>query len=368
MTALGLWGYRHIPSLAVATARAITPGALVARSRALRVAAAVYESALRGAAAPDCGASEASAASAPAGEPALRQPVRRRSRGPVTAATLHRRYARDLGVPYGPAPEHRLDVWRHSDSVGEQNAPVLLYFPGGGWVFGSRRLQSYSMLARLARSGWVCLSVDYRVAPHHPWPAHIEDVKRAIAWAKQHATRYGGNPEFLAVAGSSAGGHLASLAALTANDPAFQPGFEQADTSINAVVSLYGRYDWESREGAERARFMNFLERVVVQRRQRDCPATFAAASPLARVHAGAPPFLVIHGDADTIIPVAQARAFVEALRRVSSSPVAYAELPDAQHAFDMMYNIRTANTVDAVERFLVHTRGSAAKSAGSVV
>jgi dipeptidyl aminopeptidase/acylaminoacyl peptidase len=70
-------------------------------------------------------------------------------------------------------------------------------------------------------------------------------------------------------------------------------------------------------------------------------------------VHADAPPFLVIHGSADSIIPVAQARAFVDALRRVSTSPVAYAELPDAQHAFDMMYNIRTAHTVDAVERFL---------------
>jgi acetyl esterase/lipase len=278
---------------------------------------------------------------------------------------LHRRYARDVGVPYGPAPAHRLDVWRRSGAVRDGTAPVLLYFPGGGWVYGSRRLQSYSMLARLARRGWVCLAVDYRVAPHHPWPAHIEDVKRAIAWARQNAIRYGGNPEFIAVSGSSAGGHLASLAALTANDPAFQPGFEQADTSVDAVVSLYGRYDWESREGVERAQFVSFLERVVVQRRQQDCPATFAAASPLARVHADAPPFLVIHGAADSIIPVAQARTFVDALRRVSTSPVAYAELPDAQHAFDMMYNIRTAHTVDAVERFLDLVRGAATAQAG---
>jgi acetyl esterase/lipase len=230
---------------------------------------------------------------------------------------------------------------------------VLVYFPGGGWVYGSRRMQAHRMLAHLAEQGWVCLSVDYRVAPHHPWPAHIHDVKRAIAWARTQAAEHGGDPEFIAVSGCSAGGHLASLAGLTANDPAYQPHLPDADTSVDAVVSIYGRYDWEDRAGEERARFMAFLERVVVQRRQSCASGVYRAASPLARVHADAPPFLVIHGAKDTIIPVAQARDFVWALRAVSRSVVAYAELPGAQHAFDMIDNRRTASTADAVARFL---------------
>jgi len=82
-------------------------------------------------------------------------------------------------------------------------------------------------------------------------------------------------------------------------------------------------------------------------------PDVFRAASPMARVHANAPPVLVIHGTADSIIPVGQARSFVAALREVSRSAVVYAELPGAQHGFDFLNNERTAHTADAVERFL---------------
>jgi acetyl esterase/lipase len=195
------------------------------------------------------------------------------------------------------------------------------------------------------------------VAPHHRWPAHIHDVKRAIGWAKVNVTRYGGDPGFVAISGCSAGGHLAALAGLAANDPTIQPGFEKADTRVDAVVSLYGRYDWESREGTERGQFMDFLEGVVVQQRQSHDPRLFQAASPIARVHAGAPPFFVIHGVADSIIPVAQTREFVSALRAVSHSTVAYAELPGAQHGFDLLANVRTDATVHFIERFLASVR-----------
>jgi acetyl esterase/lipase len=340
-TAMGVWGYRHLPGLAVASARAATPRAVVSRSRAVRSAAGVYERALIDTlvAARTCRD--------------IAQPARPGALGPLTAAALHRRYVARVGVPYGPDPAHRLDVWRRRDLPLDAAAPVLVYFPAGGWVYGSRRLQAHRMLAHLAEQGWVCLSADYRVAPHHPWPAHIHDVKRAIAWARTPAGEHGGGPGFVAVAGCSAGGHLATLAGLTANDPDYQPDLPGADTSVDAVVSIYGRYDWEDREGEERASFMAFLERVVVQRRQSCAPDVYRAASPLARVHPDAPPFLLIHGAKDTIIPVAQAREFVAKLREVSRAAVAYAELPGAQHAFDLIDNQRTASTADAVARFL---------------
>lgn len=340
-TAMGVWGYRHVPGLAVASARAVTPGSVVSRSRAVRSAAGVYERALIDTL---VAARTSWDVTQPAGTGAL---------GPLTAAALHRRYVSRVGVPYGPDPAHRLDVWRRRDLPVDVAAPVLVYFPGGGWVYGSRRLQAHRMLAHLAEQGWVCLSVDYRVAPHNPWPAHIHDVKRAIAWARTRSGEYGGDTGFVAVSGCSAGGHLATLAGLTANDPGYQPDLPDADTSVDAVVSIYGRYDWEGRAGEERASFMAFLERVVVQRRQVCVPEVYRAASPLARVHADAPPFLVIHGVKDTIIPVAQAREFVAALRAVSRAAVAYAELPGAQHAFDLIDNQRTASTADAVARFL---------------
>ncbi len=112
-------------------------------------------------------------------------------------------------------------------------------------------------------------------------------------------------------------------------------------------MGIYGRYDWEDRSTAERARFVDFLERMVVKRRIDKHPDIFRKASPIARVHAEAPPFLVVHGTGDSVIPVAQARSFVERLRAVSHSVVGYVELPGAGHAFDMIDGARTGSDVD---------------------
>ena len=109
-----------------------------------------------------------------------------------------------------------------------------------------RSPQAYPLLSHLADHGWICVSIDYRVSPRNTWPDHIVDVKRALAWIKEHIAEYGGDPDFVAISGGSAGGHLAALAALTPNDPQFQPGFEDADTSVVAAVPIYGRYDWVS--------------------------------------------------------------------------------------------------------------------------
>ena len=231
---------------------------------------------------------------------------------------------------------------------------VLLFVPGGAWVHGSRMLQGYALMSHLAEMGWVCLSIDYRVAPHHRWPAHLTDVKTAIAWARANVDKFGGDRNFVAVAGCSAGGHLSALAGLTANDPEMQSDLPNgSDTSVDAVVGIYGRYDWEDRSTAERARFVDFLERVVVGRKIAKHPDIYRKASPIARVHADAPPFLVIHGRNDTLVPVQEARLFVERLRAVSPNPVLYVELPGTQHAFDVFPSVRSAHVVRGVDRFL---------------
>jgi dipeptidyl aminopeptidase/acylaminoacyl peptidase len=118
-------------------------------------------------------------------------------------------------------------------------------------------------------------------------------------------------------------------------------------------VGVYGRYDWEDRSTVERDRFVDFLERVVVKRKRDEHPALFRNASPIARIHPDAPPFLVIHGSSDTIIPVEQARAFVDDLHAVSRSPVSYVELPGAGHGFDMTDGARTGAVATAIGLFL---------------
>ena len=215
-------------------------------------------------------------------------------------------------------------------------------------------------MSHLAERGWVCLSIDYRVSPHHRWPRHVTDVKAAVAWARANVDRFGGDRDFVAIAGCSAGGHLAALTGLTHDDAGFHIDLpDDADASVDAVVGIYGRYDWEDRSTAERDRFVDFLERVVVKKRLAKHPDVFRNASPIARVRADAPPFLVVHGSADTVIPVAQARAFVQRLKAVSRSTVGYLELPGASHGFDIVDGARTSSAALVISLFLneVHQR-----------
>jgi acetyl esterase/lipase len=272
---------------------------------------------------------------------------------PLWKAAGQRRYVYRSSVPYGDHPSQLLDVWRQED-LPATLAPVLVFIPGGAWVFGSRALQGHALMAHLVRRGWVCLSLQYRTSPQHRWPRQMTDVKAAIAWARGNVDQFGGDPNFIVAAGCSAGGHLAALAGLTANDPQWQAELPtDADTSVDAVVSTYGIYDWQDRSTVQRARFMEFLERVVVKRSQVRHPEVFRAASPVDRVHKAAPPFLVVHGSRDGLIPVGEARAFVHKLRSVSAATVGYVELPGVGHGFDLIDAARTAPVVAAIGRFL---------------
>ncbi|MCU0273896.1 MAG: alpha/beta hydrolase [Acidimicrobiales bacterium] len=290
--------------------------------------------------------------------PALPHPARAPSPWrPVRFTSDRIEVHRDL--PYGDHERHRLDVWRPKDADG--TAPVLLQIHGGAWVSGSKDTQGRPLMKHLAERGWVCVAVNYRLAPRQGrWPAQLVDVKRAIAWLREHVHEHGGDPAWLAVTGGSAGGHLTALAALTAQRPEYQPGFEDADTSIQAAVPFYGVFDFADRFGIRGGRGMRpFLERMVMPTRFRDDPTGWDDASPLAVVCEAAPPMLVVHGTHDLLAPVEEARAFVTAMRAVSTDEVRYLELPGAQHAFDIVESPRTIAVVDGVTRFLeaVHAR-----------
>lgn len=276
---------------------------------------------------------------------------------PLLKSFGYRRNLYRSAVPYGAESGQVLDVWRRPD-LPPGPAPVMLFLPGGAWVHGGRILQGYALMSHLAELGWVCLSVEYRVSPAHRWPRHIHDVKAAIAWARANADAFGGDRNFVTVAGCSAGGHLAALAGLTAGAPEFEDHLPSgSDTSVDAVVGIYGRYDWEDRSTHERARFIEFLERVVVKRSIERDPEVFRNASPIHRVTADAPPFLAVHGSNDSIIPVEQARGFVHRLREVSRSEVGYIELPGAGHGFDMTDGARTGIAATAIGLFLNQIR-----------
>jgi acetyl esterase/lipase len=272
----------------------------------------------------------------------------------LRSTTYHRRYASTTSnIAYGPHTRaNRLDIWRASDQPTDSHAPVLVQIPGGGWTINDKRGQAYPLMGRMVEDGWVCVSIDYRRSPHHAWPAHILDVKRAIAWVRDNIAAYGGDPGFIAVTGGSAGAHLGALAALTPNDSDLQPEFEDADTSLQAAVPLYGVYDLAD-PAKMRPAMLPLLERTVFHRRLGKAPRLFAAASPISHVSAGAPPFFVMHGRNDSLIPCAQARAFSTALRLAGARPVCYAELPHAEHGFDLLASVRCQLVTDAIAQFL---------------
>ncbi len=257
---------------------------------------------------------------------------------------------------------HRLDIY-HSRLAGPGRAPVMVYVHGGAWMIGEKREQGKPMMYELVARGWVCVAINYRLSPQATWPDHIVDAKKAVSWVKEHIADYGGDPSFIAVSGGSAGGHLCALLALSAGDPAFQPGFEGADTSVQACVPFYAVMDLTgSPEGSAifGPGLLKMLEKKVMKTTESEHPDLFQAASPTYRVRAEAPPFFVLQGVNDTLVPVETARTFVDRLRAVSRQPVAYAELPLAQHAFDVLASLRCRATTSAVADFL-----EAAQAAG---
>lgn len=257
---------------------------------------------------------------------------------------------RDITIAQEDGWDVNVDIYRPKEVP--NNAPVLYQIHGGGWMenFGDKSTQALPLMNHLASQGWVCVSIDYRLSPTHTWPAHIVDCKRGLVWIKDNIAEYGGNPEFVIATGGSAGGHLCSLLALTANQPDFQPGFEDADTSVRACIPFYGVYDFsDSNKLHINDGLMQGLEKTIIKKPLSGNEALYQQASPLHRITTEAPPFFVIHGSLDSLTSLQEARKFVAELRHQSEQHVAFLELPGAQHAFDLFATPRADWAMRAV-------------------
>lgn len=244
---------------------------------------------------------------------------------------------RVASLRYGPAGRrHLLDVYHHRSRPA--GAPMMVHFHGGGFRRGRKSRESRVLLEHLAARGWVCISANYRLSPAVRFPDHLVDAKRVIAWAREHGPEYGASGTEIFATGGSAGAHLSATLALTPNDPRFQPGFEDADTSIAGAVLLYGYYG--SIDGGQ------------------------PDATPLSHLRPDAPPVLALHGALDTLVLVEDARDFAGRLRAVSQGPVVYAELPGTQHTFDMFHSMRMHHVVQTVDAFTAWVRSRAGRYA----
>ena len=326
---------------------------MVALALASRRSGAVLDAALNGGLAA-CGLAPACVATAP-----------NRLLMPFSKSDPQVKVHFDLRYADGEGSRHLLDVYASKQP--RTKAPVLLQIHGGGWFTGHKRQQALPLMLHLVRCGFVCVSANYRLSPRATFPQHLQDVKLALAWVREHVAEYGGDPDWIAITGGSAGAHLAALAALTPNDPEYQPGFEEVDTRVRGCVPFYGVYDFTDRLGHQHHDGMHRLvSRWILKKDLKLEPEAFDRASPMWRVDAHAPPFFVIHGTHDNLAPVEDARAFVELLRAKSRQPVVYAELPGAHHGFEIFHSGRTARAVHAVACFLttIHARDVAVRAA----
>ena len=207
----------------------------------------------------------------------------------------------------------------------------------------------------MADRGWVCVSIAYRVSPRHTWPDHIVDVKRGLAWIKEHIAEYGGDPDFVAITGGSAGGHLAALAALTPNDPAVSARFRGSrhlrgggGADLRALRLVLHR-------GPRRRRVHRVpAQKFVVKKSFKKHRQVYVDASSIAARALRRPAVLRPARPRRLADPGRTRRATSCATSRdVAKRPVLYAELPHAQHAFDMFGSPRGHYTAEAVAQFL---------------
>jgi acetyl esterase/lipase len=211
--------------------------------------------------------------------------------------------------------------------------PVVIWLHGGGWRFGDRRLApDLALFAR--RSGLAVVSIDYRLSDEAKFPAPVEDVKTAVRWVRSVASSFGFDNSNIGLWGSSAGAHLAACAALSGENAFLSEEHPGHSSAVQAVCDGYGptnvgRID-ELRSSLPRAG--NDAESILVggvlpagdpesfESRLigapvNDAPRLVQLADPVHYVHSGSPPFLILHGLADTLIPAEQSRYLFEALR-----------------------------------------------------
>lgn len=263
-------------------------------------------------------------------------------------------------LPGDKGGRNLLDVIKPKAAVAGDRRPVLLQIHGGAWIIGDKREQGVPLMTHLASRGWVCVASNYRLSPKATMPDHIVDVKRAIAWIREHIEEYGGDPDFVCITGGSAGGHLCSLAALTANDPRFQPGFEDVDSTLAACVPFYGVFDFLDRAGDRPlAEMKDILTEMVFKMPPEENPELWDSVCPITRVHSDAPPFFVIQGSHDSLVFSEEAVTFVAALKEKTLAPVAHAELFGAQHAFEIFHSPRSAHAVRGATAFLEQVRAA---------
>ncbi|HTJ77719.1 MAG TPA: alpha/beta hydrolase [Rariglobus sp.] len=229
------------------------------------------------------------------------------------------RALRDLAYVDHGHDRQKLDLYLPDSAVSGAPLPLIIWIHGGGWKSGDKR---QCPAIRFAREGYAVASIGYRLSEDAVFPAQIEDCKAAIRWLRVHAAEYHLDPDRFAAWGSSAGGHLVALLGVTGKTREFDVGANlKTSSAVQLVIDFYGpadfltmgsmsgpqsRLDHDAPDSPEAKLLGGAIQKN---------PGLARRASPITYVQAGAPPFLIVHGDADQTVPVGQSKLLDEKLR-----------------------------------------------------
>lgn len=287
---------------------------------------------------------------------------------------------RDLVIP-GDTPL-ACDLWLPPADI-KQTGLGIIYLHGGLWQAGDKDFLSQILFTRLVNQGHAVLDVAYSLAPEADMPRMLNDIKRAVIWIKRNGEQVGIDPQRVVLMGNAGGGHLALLAAYTANHPKLQPKRSKIDSSVRAVISIAGVTDLESyfhEYGESNPRQPQFSSQVTddmlprVHDRTRldhlltrsrafpsyrysnlpggplllvnllggtlyEAPKNYKLYSPLTHTGPHCPPTLLIFGSEDFVIPPSQGQSLHRALM-AAGVPSVYIEIPETVHAFDQYFGV----------------------------
>jgi acetyl esterase/lipase len=244
-------------------------------------------------------------------------------------------------IEYGTYPPHQgtqkllLDLYLPPTNP-QKPLPIILYIHGGGWLKNSKE---YCPAPVLVPKGYGVTCINYRYSSEALFPAQIKDVKKAVVWLKNNAQNYNLNPNKIGVLGDSAGGYLSALLGTSAGVQAWEDAKTSTpdSTRVQAVVSLYGPTDFSQVTPAKNkdqpwfhyTQVTTLLLGGPISQKK----AETKLANPLTYIDSNDPPFLLIHGELDRVVPLSQSEILYEALK-TQKVPVKFIKIPNLKHNF----------------------------------
>ena len=238
-----------------------------------------------------------------------------------------------------PGRTEKLDVYLPASPPAGKLSPAVVWIHGGGWTGGTKNeARAKEICETLVNAGYVALNIDYKLGDG-AWPANLHDCKNAVRYLRTRAAEWRVDPDRIAVAGGSAGGHLALMVGYTTGVPELEPAapYPGVSSAVRAVIDMYGISDLRTRREVAAGGVVTDKIRPlgpVAVFGPADNAAAYRLASPVTHISRATPPTLILHGDKDATVDLRQSQDLAAALKRVGV-PHELVVVPGAGHTFD---------------------------------